>query len=140
MDIYEATQALLTEAAPGANVTHVLLQYNEQTDQFTLPAFPAVTYIYSSVKPIVNHDGGTNMIRVRLDVDVWGTLEEISRYSELINDAVNAKRVTVENVVFTIVVSPESRDIYDPYLDINHRALVFTGIVNVGKEEDHDSR
>ena len=29
MDIYEATQALITEAAPEANVTYYLLTYDE---------------------------------------------------------------------------------------------------------------
>ena len=140
MDIYEATQALLTEAAPGANVTHILLQYDEQTDQFALPAFPAVTYLYSSLKPIVNHDGGTSMIRVQLDVDIWGDLEDVSKYADMVNDAINGQRVTVENVVFTVVASPDSRDIYDLGMDFSHRAMKYAGIVTVGKEQQDDSR
>lgn len=140
MDIYEATQALLTEAAPGANVTHILLQYDEQTDQFSLPAFPAVTYLYSSLQPLVNHDGGTSMNRVQLDVDVWGDLEDVSRYADLINNAINGQRVTVENVEFTVVATQDTRDIYELGMDFNHRALKYAGIVIIGEGKEDDSR
>lgn len=138
MDIYEATQALLTEAVPEANVTYYLLTYDEKTDQFSLPAFPAVTYLYSNLSPIVSQDGSSGLNRVSLDVEVWGTLADVSKNAELIINAVNAQRVTVENITFTVVAG-EVRDIYDMGLDFHHRMIRFNGLVEIGEEKD-DSR
>ena len=135
MDIYEATQALLTEAAPEANVTYYLLTYDEQTDQFTLPEMPAVTYLYTNMTPIVTHDGNCGLFKVLLDIEVWGPLDTVSCDVSAILNTINAQRVTVENVIFTIV-SQEVRDIYDIGLDFHHRFIRFSGIVEVGEELD----
>lgn len=139
MDIYEATQALLTEALPGANVTYYLLTYDEQREQFELPAFPAVTYLYSNQTAIVCQGYPTGLYRVMLDVEIWGALEDVSRLADDLNEAVNAKRITVENVVFTIIVQ-ESRDIYDMGLDFHHRLMRFGGLVEIDEVEDDESR
>ena len=138
MDIYEATQALLTEAVPEANVTYYLLTYDEQTDQFSLPAFPAVTYLYSNLAPYVAHDGSSGLYRVSLDVEVWGTLEDVSKNADKVIEAINAQRVSVENVTYTVVAG-EVRDIYDMGLDFHHRLIRFGGLVEVGEDKD-DSR
>ena len=137
MDIYEATQALLTEAVPEANVTYYLLTYDEQLDQFSLPAFPAVTYLYSNLTPYVSHDGSSGLYRASLDVEVWGTLADVSKNADLIVQGLNAQRVQVENVCFTVVAG-EVRDIYDMGLDFHHRLIRFSGLVEIG--EDDDSR
>ena len=135
MDIYEATQALLTEAVPEANVTYYLLTYDEQTDQFTLPQFPAVTYLYGNVTPIVDHEGVSNLHRVSLDIEVWGTLEQVSANGDAVLEALSGQRIEVENVVFT-VVAQEVRDIYDIGLDYHHRFIRFGGLVEIGEEKD----
>ena len=135
MDIYEATQALLTEAVPDANVTYYLLTYDEQTDQFSLPAFPAVTYLYSNLTPVVSHDGSSGLYRASLDIEVWGTLEDVSKNADLVIGAINAQRIDVENITFTVVAG-EVRDIYDMGLDFHHRLIRFNGLVEVGEEED----
>lgn len=138
MDIYEATQALLTEAVPEANVTYYLLTYDEQKDQFSLPAFPAVTYLYSNLSPYVSHDGSSGLYKVSLDVEVWGTLEDVSKIADKVIEAVNAQRANVENITFTVIAG-EVRDIYDIGLDFHHRLIRFSGMVEVGEEQD-DSR
>ena len=135
MDIYEATQALLTEAAPEANVTYYLLQYDEQTDQFTLPEMPAVTYLYTNMTPVVSHDGNSGLFRVTLDVEVWGTLEIVSKNVNEILNTINAQRIEIQNVTFT-VVSQEVRDIYDVGLNFHHRFIRFFGMVEIGEEKD----
>lgn len=137
MDIYEATQALLTEAVQEtANVTYYLLTYNEQKDQFELPEFPAVTYLYSNQTPLVAHDGSSGLLRVSLDVEVWGTLESVSQNAGAIMEEVNAQRIVVNNVAFTLVAQ-EVRDIYDMGLDYHHRLIRFGGLVEIDEEEDH---
>ena len=135
MDIYEATQALITEAAPEANVTYYLLTYDEQTDQFTLPEMPAVTYLYTNMTPVVSHSGNSGLFRVLLDVEVWGTLETVSKNVSEILDVVNAQRIEIQNVVFTLV-SQEVRDIYDVGLNFHHRFIRFGGMVEIGEEKD----
>ena len=135
MDIYEATQALLTDAVPSANVTYYLLTYDEQTDQFTLPALPAVTYLYNNVTPIVDQGGVSSLNRVSLSVDVWGTLEDVSANGSAVLEAVSGQRIEVENVVFT-VVAIEVRDIYEVGLQFHHKSISFGGIVEVGEERD----
>lgn len=135
MDIYEATQALITEAAPEANVTYYLLTYDEQTDQFTLPEMPAVTYLYTNMTPVVSHSGNSGLFRVLLDVEVWGTLETVSKNVSEILDVVNAQRIEIQNVVFTLV-SHEVRDIYDVGLNFHHRFIRFGGMVEIGEEKD----
>ena len=139
MDIYEATQSLLSEAVQNANVTYYLLTYDEQKDQFDLPVFPAVTYLYSNLAPVVCCDGDTGLFRVMLDVEVWGTLEDVSKNAGDLLAAVNAQRIQVQNVCFT-VVAQEVRDIYDMGLDFHHRLIRFSGLVEVDEVEDDESR
>ena len=135
MDIYEATQKLLEEAVPeGVNVTYYLLTYDEQTDQFTLPAFPAVTYLYADNVPFSVQGGVTNLYNVTLDVECWGELETVSTVAETIIENISARRVTVGDVVFTLTVR-ESRDIYDMGLDYHHRLIRFGGVVDIGETE-----
>lgn len=134
MDIYEATQALLSEAVQDANVTYYLLTYDEQKDQFDLPDFPAVTYLFSNLAPVIDHDGTTGLFRVMIDVEVWGTLEDVSRLGGSLLDAVDAQRINVQNVCFT-VVAQEVRDIYDMGIDFHHKLIRFGGLVEVDDEQ-----
>lgn len=135
MDVYEATQALLSEIVPDANVTYYLLQYNADKDQFELPAFPAVTYLYGNLTPIVTHEGASNLHRVSLDVEVWGDLETVSKNGTEIINELSGKRITVENVVFTVIAT-EVRDIYDMGLDFHHRFIRFGGLIDIGDTQD----
>ena len=139
MDIYEATQALLSEAVQDANVTYYLLTYDEQKDQFELPAFPAVTYLYANQNPLIDQGGVTGLFRVTLDVEIWGTLEDVTKYAGYILEDVSAQRITVENVVFTIVAQ-EVRDIYDMGLDFHHKLIRFGGLIQVDEESEDDSK
>lgn len=134
MDIYEATQAILKEAVPaGVNVSAYVLTYDAQIDKYLLPDFPAVTYNYYGLTPIVSMDGSSNLFRVMLDVEVWGDLEQIAANSKAVIDAINAKRVTVENVEFSIVMM-DSRDIAELGLDFKRRYMRFAGLVEIGEE------
>ena len=137
MDVYEATQALLAEAADGANVTYIQLTYDEQTDTYRIPDYPAVTWLYSNLVPIVTHSGSCGLYRVLLDVEIWGDLDDVAKYEKRIIAGVNAQRISVENVVFTVVLL-ESRDIVDLGIDCKHRFMRFTGMVEVREEEEKD--
>ena len=128
MDIYEATQAILTASVPdNVNVSAYVLTYDAELDKYLLPDFPAVTYNYNGVTPIVSMSGSANLYRVTLDVEVWGDLEQIAANAKLVIDAINAKRVTVGNVEFSIVMI-ESRDIAELGLDfklmINEQQMI----------------
>ena len=134
MDIYEATQTLLEGAVPqGTNVSSFVLTYDEDKDQYNLPEFPAVTYNYSQLQPVVSHSGGSNLYRANLDVTVWGSLEDIDKNAEAVNAAVNAKRVTVNNVEFTLVCN-SAQDVSDLGLSFKQRLLRFIGLAEVNKE------
>ena len=141
MDIYEATQAVLADAtAPDANVTYIQLAYDEQTDSYIIPDYPAVTWLYSNLVPVVTHTGGSGLYRVLLDVEIWGSLDDVALYEKMITDVLNAKRVKVENVIFTVIIM-ESRDIVDLGIDCKHRFIRFNGMVEVREEEQkNDSR
>ena len=130
MDIYEATQAILESAADGANVTYIQLTYDEKTDSYLLPELPAVTWLYSELVPQVSHSGNTGLFNVLLDVEIWGSLDNVAEYEKMITAALNAKRVTKENVVFTIILQ-DSRDIVDLGIDCKHRFMRFRGLVGV---------
>lgn len=132
MDIYEATQALLTAAVPDANVSSFLLSYDEKKDEFVLPEFPAVTYNCSTLTPIVSHDGSGSLYRINLDVEVWGDLEQIDTNANAVIRALNAKRVQAENVELTLVMI-ESRDIAELELDFKRRFMRFTGLADIGE-------
>ena len=135
MDIYEATQTLLKSAVPAdVNVSAYVLTYDADTDKFLLPDFPAVTYNYQGLTPIVAHDGSSSLYRSALDVEVWGDLEQIAQNAKLVISALNAKRVTVSNVEFTLVMT-ESRDIAELGLDFKRRYMRFAGLVQI--EEEH---
>lgn len=134
MDIYEATQTLLEGAVPqGTNVSSFVLTYDEDKDQYNLPEFPAVTYNYSQLQPVVSQTGGSNLYRANLDVTVWGSLEDIDKNAEAVNAAVNAKRVTVNNVEFTLVCN-SAQDVSDLGLSFKQRLLRFIGLAEVNKE------
>lgn len=132
MDIYEATQSILTQAVPGANVSAYVLTYDESTDQFILPDFPAVTYNYAGIVPIVSHGGGSNLYRIDLTVEVWGDLGQIDANARKVADALNAKRTTVGNVEFTTVCM-EAQDIAEIGLDFKRRRMRFAGLAEIGE-------
>ena len=134
MDIYEATQAILTAAVPAnVNVSAYVLTYDAELDKYLLPDFPAVTYNYNGITPIVSMSGGDDLYRVTLDVEVWGDLEQIAANAQAVMDAINAKRVTVGNLEFSIVMI-ESRDIAELGLDFKRRYMRFTGLAEIGEE------
>lgn len=138
MDIYEATQALLLTAVPDVNVSAFVLSYDAELDKFILPDFPAVTYNYSGIMPIVSMDGASELNRITLDVEVWGDLEQIAANAKKVNAALNAKRVTIGNVEFTLVLI-ESRDIAELGLDFKRRFMRFTGLAEIGEEHHGDT-
>ena len=139
MDIYEATQAILTASVPdNVNVSAYVLTYDAELDKYLLPDFPAVTYNYNGVTPIVSMSGSANLYRVTLDVEVWGDLEQIAANAKLVIDAINAKRVTVGNVEFSIVMI-ESRDIAELGLDFKRRYMRFTRLAEIGEEHGQTS-
>ena len=139
MDIYEATQALLADAAYGANVTFIQLTYDEQTDTYQIPDYPAVTWIYSNMTPQVTHSGNSGLYSVLLDVELWGDLDDVAKYQAELTEAINAVRVTVENVVFTLILS-EVRNIVDLGLDCKHTFMRFGGMVGVYEGGGDESR
>lgn len=132
MDIYEATQAILTQAVPGVNVSAYVLQYDEDKDQFILPEFPAVTYNYAGMTPIVTHDGSSNLYRITLTVEVWGDLEQIDANAQKVSETLNAKRTAVGNVEFTTVCM-EATDIAELGLDFKRRRMRFVGLAEIGE-------
>lgn len=134
MDIYEATQSLLTSAVPGVNVSAYVLTYDMALDKYLLPDFPAVTYNYNGMTPIVSMDGSSSLYRVALDIEVWGDLEQNDSNARKVIEALNAKRVTVGNVEFTLVMT-ESRDIAELGLDFKRRYMRFSGLADIA--EDH---
>lgn len=138
MNIYEATQAILEEAVPTANVSAFILKYDTEKQQYILPDFPAVTWNYTGITPIVTHDGDTDLKRVVLEVEVWGNLEQIENNADAVAEGINAQRLIVENVVFTLVMT-ESTDIMEIGLDFKRRRMRFSGLIEVGDEKD-DSR
>ena len=131
MDIYEATQAILTQAVPQTNVSAYVLQYDEDKDQFILPEFPAVTYNYTGIVPIIAHDGSSNLFRIDLTVEVWGDLEQIDANARKVTEMLNAKRTAVGNVEFTTVCM-EATDISELGLDFKRRRMRFVGLAEIG--------
>ena len=131
MDIYEATQTLLQNAVGASvNVDAFVLKYNEAKSQFDLPQFPAVTWNYATLTPIV---GAPNLYRINLDVEVWGDLEQIDANAKTVERALNAQRVTVGNVEFSAVMM-DSRDVAELGLDFKRRYMRFAGLVDVQEE------
>ena len=135
MDIYEATQTLLQSAVPAdVNVSAFVLSYDAEMDKYLLPDFPAVTYNYGTMTPIVSHDCSSSLYRVALETEIWGDLELVDKNAKLVMGALNAKRVKVSNVEFTLVMN-DSRDIMELGLDFKRRFMRFVGLVSV--EEEH---
>lgn len=131
MDIYQATQSLLeTAVGQSVNVSAFVLKYDEIKGQFALPDFPAVTYNYTNIAPIVAHDGSSDLYRVNLEVTVWGDLEQIDANAKAVTNAINAKRVTVSNVEFTVAISA-SQDVAELGLDFKRRVMRYVGLVSV---------
>ena len=135
MDVYEATQALLSEIVPDANVTSFDLKYDIIEDQFQLPSLPAVTYIYENLTPIVNQDGATNLYRALIDIEAWGNLETVSKNGMEIMNCMSGQRLAVENVVFT-VTAIEVRDVYEVGFDFYRRIIRFSGLIDIGEDKD----
>ena len=136
MDIYSATQIALEEAIGSKeNVAYIQLRYDEASDSFVLPEYPCVTWLYSNQTPIITQDGNTGLFRVQLDVEIWGELDEVALYEEMITEVLNAKRISIENVVFTLVIQ-NIQDIVDLAVEVKHRFIRFGGIVAVNEEED----
>ena len=133
MDIYEATQTMLTNAVPNVNVSAFVLTYDESKDQFVLPDFPAVTYNYAGIFPIVAMDTDADLFRIELDVEVWGNLEQISANAEAVRSMLNAKRLTINNVTFTVVMI-EAQDITELGLDFKRRKMRFAGLAEIANE------
>lgn len=139
MDIYEATQSILMAAVPeNVNVSAYVLTYDAEVDKYLLPDFPAVTYNYSGVTPVVSMSGSSNLFRITLDVEVWGDLEQVAANAQKVMDAINAKSVKVGNVEFSIVMI-ESRDIAELGLDFKRRYMRFAGLAEIGEEHGQTS-
>ena len=139
MDIYEATQSILMAAVPeNVNVSAYVLTYDAEVDKYLLPDFPAVTYNYSGVTPVVSMSGSSNLFRITLDVEVWGDLEQVAVNAQKVMDAINAKSVKVGNVEFSIVMI-ESRDIAELGLDFKRRYMRFAGLAEIGEEHGQTS-
>ena len=138
MDIYEATQSILQQAVPEANVSAYLLSYDEAKDQFILPDFPAVTYNYANIAPIVAHDSETNLYRINLDIEVWGDLGQVDANARKVSETLNAKRTEVGNVEFTLVCM-ESQDLVELGLDFKRRRMRFAGLAEIREEHGEDS-
>ena len=85
--------------------------------------------------PVVSHDCSSSLFRVALEVEVWGDLEQIAQNAKSVMQAINAQRVRVNNVEFTLVMQ-ESRDIMELGLDFKRRYMRFVGLVAVEDEED----
>lgn len=132
MDIYEATQSLLQTAVPNVNVSAYVLTYDAETDKFSLPEFPSVTYNYQAMTPIISMTGGSNLYRIALDVEVWGDLEQIDANAKKVSGALNAKRTAVGNVEFTLVMM-DSRDVAELGLDFKRRLMRFSGLAEIGE-------
>lgn len=139
MDIYEATQYVLISAVPdNVNVSAYVLTYDAEVDKYLLPDFPAVTYNYSGITPVVSMSGSSNLFRITLDVEVWGDLEQIASNAQKVMDTINSKTVKAENVEFSIVMI-ESRDIAELGLDFKRRYMRFAGLVEIGAENGQKS-
>lgn len=139
MDIYEATQTILKASVPdNVNVSAYVLTYDAELDKYLLPDFPAVTYNYYGITPIVSMSGSSNLFRITLDVEVWGDLEQIAVNAGKVMDAINAKTVTVGNAEFSIVMI-ESRDITELGLDFKRRYMRFAGMVEIGEDNGETS-
>lgn len=139
MDIYEATQSILTASVPeNVNVSAYVLTYDAEMDKYLLPDFPAVTYNYYGITPIVSMSGSSNLFRITLDIEVWGDLEQIAANAQKVMDAINAKTVKVGNVEFSIVMI-ESRDIAELGLDFKRRYMRYTGLAEIGEEHGQTS-
>ena len=139
MDIYEATQSILMAAVPeNVNVSAYVLTYDAEVDKYLLPDFPAVTYNYSGVTPVVSMSGSSNLFRITLDIEVWGDLEQVAVNAQKVMDAINAKSVKVGNVEFSIVMI-ESRDIAELGLDFKRRYMRFAGLAEIGEEHGQTS-
>ena len=138
MDIYEATQTLLKQAVPdNVSVSAYVLTYDEQLAQYLLPDFPAVTYNYAGLIPVVAQTGDSGLYRIQLDVEVWGDLEQIDANAKLVSAALNAKRTAVGNVEFTLVMM-QSQDIAELGLDFKRRRMRFSGLAEI-TEGSHDT-
>ena len=137
MDIYEATQSLLQTAVqsaePAVSVSAYVLTYDVETDKYMLPDFPAVTYNFQNLTPIASISGDSDLIRVSLDIECWGDLGQIDANAKLVREMLNAKRVEVGNVEFTLVMM-ESRDIAELGLDFKRRYMRFVGLAEIGEE------
>lgn len=132
MDIYEATQTILQTAVPNVNVSAFVLTYDAETDKFQLPEFPSVTYNFQGITPIISMTGESNLYRIVLDVEVWGSLEQIEVNAKKVSGALNAKRAAVGNIEFTLV-QIESRDIAELGLDFKRRLMRFSGLAEIGE-------
>ena len=136
MDIYEATQSLLQTAVqnaePAVSVSAYVLTYDADMDKYLLPDFPAVTYNYQDLTPIASVSGDSDLIKLTLDIECWGNLGQIDANAKLVRETMNAKRVEVGNVEFTLVMS-ESRDIAELGLDFKRRYMRFVGLAEISE-------
>ena len=129
MDIYQATQALLSGAAgDGVNTVYLGLEYDALKEQWELPTAPAVTWLYDELTPQMTTDGPSGLYTARLSIDIWAPLETADRVNRAIAAEIAGKPRTLEGVTFTLV--PETaQDVAEVNLPTKHIYVKYKGII-----------
>lgn len=133
MNYYEAITAELKKLVPtaGDRIYHIIFDYNDETQQYKAEV-PAITYQFSNEQRLATHSGPLNVYKVQLDINLWGNLETLVSWADLIRLGLDGASVSVENVNITLVEAPTgSQDIWEINTQTKRKLLRFKGLIIV---------
>lgn len=137
MDLYKATGNLLASHCVnvGDRIYHMFLPFNAKTNQYVI-AYPCITYAFKPKISIPTFSGVSNLMKVTIQVNIWGTTENIEIERMALVRGISQKRISIGQFVFSLVEADFGQDVHEQNVPVKRYMLPFKGIVEIGESND----
>lgn len=125
MDIFEAIKTFLSQYC--ADVVHVMFPFRQEQMRYE-GTVPAITYEFVNVTRGVTHSGSSGIMKITLDINLWGDLTEIVPMRDAISAALNGKQVNLSGFEFS-VIETLVQDIFEPNVTFRRILMRYEGVV-----------
>lgn len=125
MDIFEATRTFLLDYCD--EVVHVMFPFRQEQMRYE-GTVPAITYEFVNISHCATHSGPSGIMKVTLDINLWGDLSEIVPMRDAISAALNGKQVNLSGFEFS-VVETLVQDIFEPNVTFRRILMRYEGVV-----------
>lgn len=125
MDIYEAVKVFLIQFCP--DVDYVMFPFKMEQMRYE-GVIPGITFEFMDISKSVTHSGSSEIMKVKLDINLWGSIDDIAPMRDSISAALNGKRINLSGFEFT-VVEKLVQDIFEPNVTFRRILMRYEGVV-----------